>query len=414
MNSAWLDAGLLGRVRRIVRAWPCCLVGGAVRDHLLDRTPHDLDLVTAGGDEPAIALARELPARLVPIGGDRFAATRLVGDGFVIDLWDRGEMTLDDELARRDLTINALAIDLADGTLHDPFGGRSDLEARRLSATTDESFADDPLRILRLARLAAELPDFTVELRTTELAAASLAALRQVAVERRREEFSRALRAQSPRRALDVWIAVGFYPGLVHSKDASAASAAASAFDRARSLGQWFSNRANSLGLDGVHPLDPLILHAALLLDAAQADVSILLESGHASRREARDIALVMEHRGVPEGPAAQRWLLHSTAHVWPTALVFASAADTDTASSAVKHLIEQCLERVRNESESIFDPPPLLRGDEIRQLLDLPPGPEIGLASRRLRRRQIEGRLVDREEAVAWLASERRSSTAD
>lgn len=414
MNSDWLNLGLLARVREIVRPWSCCLVGGAVRDHLLGRAAHDLDLVTAGDGELTAALARELPARLVPIGGDRFAATRLVGEDFVIDVWDRGRTPLDTELARRDLTLNAMAVDLADGTWHDPHGGRRDLAARRLRATTDLSFADDPLRVLRLARLAAGLPDFTVEPRTLELARAALPALSRVAAERRREEFGRSLRAQSPARALAVWTTLGFYPGVAGTDDGAAAASATSAFERADAALRHFAGQSADLSAEPAPQPDALILHAALLLDVARADVQTLVAGGYVSRREARDLALVLDQRRLPEATTDQRWLLHRASHAWATALCFAAAADAETPRKTVLLRLEACIGLANKEGEAIFNPAPLLRGNEIRELLSLESGPEVGLASRRLRRRQIEGRLRDREHAASWLLSERRSSGAD
>jgi tRNA nucleotidyltransferase/poly(A) polymerase len=413
MGSEWLDSGLLGQVRRVLRPWTCHLVGGAVRDHLLGRPAHDLDLVTSGGDEAAAALCAALAARLVPIGGDRFAATRVVGDGLVIDIWDRGPMSMEAELARRDLTINAMAIDLGDGSWLDPHGGRKDIESRRLRATTDESFAADPLRILRLARLAAELPDFAIDAHTEELAAAALPELPRVAAERRREEFGRSLRAEQPERALAVWAAVGFYPRFLGVVDDAAAPRALAAFERAAILRRQIADSAAALGLEPTVDPDPFTLFAALLLDSARADVESLLASGYASRREARDLALTVAHPSLPAGEDAQRWFLHRAAHVWPTALCFAAAATATDPAKTGRHL-EQCLRLAHTHGASIFAPTPLLRGDEIQQLLGLPSGPEIGLATRRLRRRQVEGHLADRDQAVAWLLSARRSSDVD
>lgn len=420
MNATWLDIGLLGRVRAIVAPWPCCLVGGAVRDHLLGRGAYDLDLVTVG-PEPAEALARELPARLVPIGGDRFAATRLVAEDGVIDLWDRERTPLVDELARRDLTINAIAVDLADGTVHDPHGGRRDLERRLLRATTEHSFADDPLRVLRLARLAAELVDFEVDESTLELARAAVPGLSSVAAERRRDEFGRSLRAAAPQRALAVWLRVAFYPQFLDRAGADGPAAAPAAFERGRRAAEDFARYdagrprvdADS-DADPAPDPDPFTLYGALLLAAAGAEVDDLLRGGYASRREARDLALVLPHRRLPADTAEQRWLLHRSGHCWPTALCFAAAvAEQPSDAEAVKRRLANCIALARDQGAEIFNPPPLVRGDEIRRLLDLESGPEIGLAARRLRRRQVEGRLTDREEALRWLLSERRSSGA-
>ena len=165
-------------------AW---LVGGAVRDALLGRETPDFDLAVKGDVK---ALARELGRRA---GGhafqlsDQFGAWRVRSrtQDWQVDLTPLMGETLDQDLRRRDLTINAIARELApaDAELVDPCGGVGDLEARRLRSVGDDSFSADPLRVLRLARMAAEL-GFTAEQDTLRLAAESAPMLDQVAAER--------------------------------------------------------------------------------------------------------------------------------------------------------------------------------------------------------------------------------------
>ncbi|HXU45774.1 MAG TPA: hypothetical protein VN783_09620, partial [Thermoanaerobaculia bacterium] len=194
---------------------PCHLVGGALRDQALGLGVHDLDAVSAGrGIAIAQDLARALPARLVPLGGKEFAAYRLVASGLTLDLWDREETTLEEDLARRDLTINAIALDLATGAVTDPFGGLEDLERKILRATTPESIAGDPLRVLRLARLLVQLPGFTADGGTVELARASSPDLPEIAAERIRDELARTVGDEKAALGVEMLGRVGVYPGL--------------------------------------------------------------------------------------------------------------------------------------------------------------------------------------------------------
>jgi poly(A) polymerase len=166
------------------QAW---LVGGAVRDALLGRATPDFDLAVQGD---ARGLARELGRRA---GGhafqlsDQFGAWRVRSHDqqWQVDLTPLMGETLEQDLRRRDLTINAIARELdADGSeLIDPCGGAGDLEAGRLRAVGPDAFSADPLRVLRLARMAAEL-GFAPEAETLRLAAASAPALAGVAAER--------------------------------------------------------------------------------------------------------------------------------------------------------------------------------------------------------------------------------------
>jgi tRNA nucleotidyltransferase (CCA-adding enzyme) len=147
------------------------VVGGAVRDVLLERSPHELDLVVEGD---AVAVAKRAARRL---GGritvhERFGTATVASDGFAFDLAGaRRERyarpgalpdvelgaTLHEDLARRDFTVNAIAVRLAGGELTEWPGAREDLRDGVLRVLHERSFVDDPTRILRLARYAARL-----------------------------------------------------------------------------------------------------------------------------------------------------------------------------------------------------------------------------------------------------------------
>jgi len=158
----------LEAVRALAPVPDAWLVGGSVRDLMLGRDVVDVDLVVA--DDPAAAargLARAAGGAPFPLS-DRHGAWRVVRDGHTVDI-SRSHGPVADDLGRRDFTINAMAVPLAGGEVLDPHGGRADLEAGRLRAVSEQVFADDPLRLLRLARLAHEL-GFTVDPEAERLA----------------------------------------------------------------------------------------------------------------------------------------------------------------------------------------------------------------------------------------------------
>ena len=139
------------------------LVGGAVRDRLLGRPVKDRDWVVVGAS-PAALIARgfkpvgaDFPVFLHPDSGEEYALARTErksGHGYSgFTFHASPEVTLEQDLARRDLTINAMAED-AQGRMHDPYGGQRDLEARLLRHVSP-AFVEDPLRVLRVARFAA-------------------------------------------------------------------------------------------------------------------------------------------------------------------------------------------------------------------------------------------------------------------
>jgi tRNA nucleotidyltransferase (CCA-adding enzyme) len=153
------------------------MVGGAVRDALLGLPVNDRDWVVVGATPEAMVeqgylpVGKDFPVFLHPQTREEHALARTERKtapgyrGFAIHA-DPG-VTLEEDLARRDLTINAIAQDEA-GNLVDPFGGRRDLSQRVLRHVTD-AFREDPVRILRVARFAARFPDFSVALETLQL-----------------------------------------------------------------------------------------------------------------------------------------------------------------------------------------------------------------------------------------------------
>ena len=139
------------------RRRPCWLVGGTVRDREMGRAAPDIDVVV--DDDPAavasaVASAAGLP--WFPLS-HKFGAYRVVGRGGHLDVAGLRGGDIAADLALRDLTVNAMALPLVGGPLVDPFDGRSHLARRCLVAVRDSIYADDPLRLMRVARLAHTL-----------------------------------------------------------------------------------------------------------------------------------------------------------------------------------------------------------------------------------------------------------------
>jgi len=189
-------------------------VGGAVRDRLLGLpvTDHDWVVVGATAEQMLAAgytpVGRDFPVFLHPETKDEYALARTErksGPGYRgFTVHADPSVTLEEDLARRDLTINAIA-QADDGTLIDPYGGRSDLQAgvlRHVSA----AFVEDPVRILRLARFAARWPRFRVAAETTALCRQMVAdgEADALVAERAWQELSRGLMESQPSRMFEV------------------------------------------------------------------------------------------------------------------------------------------------------------------------------------------------------------------
>jgi poly(A) polymerase len=198
-----LERSLQVRLAREVlgdRGW---VVGGTVRDALLGRPLEDLDLVVPAEPKTAAKeLARFADGHAFELS-DEFAAWRMVaGDrSWQADVTAMRGGSIEGDLGLRDFTVNAIAMPLTGGEPIDPHGGEPDLDRRCLRAVSSDSFREDPLRTMRLARLACEL-DFEVDSRTLELARAEAQALARMAPERSYHELRRLVSSDDPLRGL--------------------------------------------------------------------------------------------------------------------------------------------------------------------------------------------------------------------
>ena len=206
------------------------VVGGAVRDGLLGEPVNDRDWVVTGAspqdmlDAGYLPVGKDFPVFLHPDTHEEYALARTERKtgpgyrGFVVHA--APDVTLEDDLRRRDLTINAIA-QQPDGTLVDPYQGRRDLQAKVLRHVS-EAFTEDPVRILRLARFAARWPGFTVAPETDALMKRMVEAgeVDALVAERVWQELSRGLMERAPARMFEVLRGVGALVRLVPEVDA--------------------------------------------------------------------------------------------------------------------------------------------------------------------------------------------------
>ncbi|WP_255461436.1 CCA tRNA nucleotidyltransferase [Isoptericola sp. BMS4] len=208
------------------------LVGGPVRDAFLGRASHDLDFATsATPDQTQALLARwgdahwDIGKEFGTIGARRFARSGTHGGDVVVEVttyrsdeYDAASRkpvvafgdTLDGDLSRRDFTVNAMAVRLPDLSFVDPFDGLTDLAhgVLRTPIAPERSFDDDPLRMMRAARFAAQL-GFTVEPATWAAIVDMAERVEIVSAERVQAEISKLLLADRPRAGLEVLVETG-------------------------------------------------------------------------------------------------------------------------------------------------------------------------------------------------------------
>ena len=254
------------------------LVGGAVRDLLLDRTPRELDVVVEGDVDALAARLADRPgagagaeAGAVAVGHSRFGTATVRAGGCRWDLAAARAETyarpgalpdvrpagIEEDLRRRDVTVNTLALDLATGELRSAPHAQEDLAAGRLRVLHDASFLEDPTRLWRVARYAARL-GFELEAHTADLARQAVrgGALDTVSGARIGNELRLALGEPDPIAALAAAVALGLAPWAAPD----------------RSL----TERALALLPDGEGRRDLLVLAAALAQQPADATLADL------------------------------------------------------------------------------------------------------------------------------------------
>ena len=216
-DLAHVPADALGICERLrssgKRAW---IVGGCVRDTLLGKTISDWDVATDALPKELMKLfPRAIPTGLqhgtvtVVMHGQHYEVTTLRGETTYSDGRRPDAVHFVDDivadLARRDFTVNAIAVDPSNGALVDPFDGRKDLASKILRAVGEpiERFSEDGLRVLRAARFCATL-ELDIEPATFAAIAPTLDTFRKVSAERVRDEWVKTMKAKLPSRAFEV------------------------------------------------------------------------------------------------------------------------------------------------------------------------------------------------------------------
>jgi tRNA nucleotidyltransferase/poly(A) polymerase len=194
--------GIVGTILKRIQGagFEAYVVGGAVRDMVMGRTPSDWDIVTSASAEKVEDLFPHLTRFSLQHG-----TITLVSEGkhYEVSAFRGPSPTIEDDLAHRDFTVNAMAWEPDKGRLIDPWGGTRDVKRRLVRAVgaPEDRFREDPLRILRAVRIACEL-HFRIEGKTRDTLSTMALSLAGVAGERVRDEVTRILLSERPSRGL--------------------------------------------------------------------------------------------------------------------------------------------------------------------------------------------------------------------
>ena len=447
------------------------IVGGPVRDAFLGRTSNDLDLTTAATPDETEALLRQwgdatwdIGREFGTIGARRFAGRRGAKADVVVevttyrtDAYDPSSRkpevvfgdSLEGDLSRRDFTVNAMAVRVPDLTFVDPFDGLADL-ARGVLRTPIEarrSFDDDPLRMMRAARFAAQL-GFAVddEARAAIVEMADRIAI--VSAERVRDELTKLLVSAQPRRGLEVLVDTGLaghvlpeLPALrlqidEHHRHKDVYEHSLTVLDKAIAL---------ETGPDGPVPGPDLVLRlAALLHDIGKPRTRQFEPGGGVSFHHHEIVGAKLVAKRLKE-LRYDKATVQAVSRLTELHLRFHGYGDGEWTDSAVRRYVTDAgplLERLhrltrsdcttRNvrkarrlseayddleeritrlkEQEELDAVRPDLDGTQIMEILGIPPGREVGAAYRHLLELRMErgplGPEAAREELLAWWAA--------
>jgi poly(A) polymerase len=427
------------------------LVGGSVRDALLGRLGEDLDFATSALPEETQALLQGWAEAIWTTGiefgtiGAARRGLRLEITTYRAEAYDRltrnpvvryGTSLLDD-LRRRDFTVNAMAVSVPDHRFTDPYGGLADLAAKtlRTPGTPEESFADDPLRMLRAARFAAQLK-FSVAPEVVAAMTAMASDLGRITAERVRDEFTKLLTGADPvaglRLLVDTGLAEQFLPELAGLRlEIDEHAQHKDVYEHTLTVVR------NAINLEDEGP-DFILRMAALMHDVGKPATKAVGPDGRVSfhhhevvgarlarqrmkaLRYSKDIinavteliALHLRFYGYGRGEwtdSAVRRYITDAGDLLPR-LHKLTRSDCTTrnrrkaaALAADYGALEERIERLQ-AAEDLAKVRPDLDGNAIMKLLGIPPGPLVGEAWRHLKELRLEKGPLDYDEAVAEL----------
>ncbi|MBE9061779.1 CCA tRNA nucleotidyltransferase [cf. Phormidesmis sp. LEGE 11477] len=388
------------------------LVGGSVRDQLLQRRSDylDLDLVLPHhAIETASALAQQYGAGFVVLDEARQIA-RVVFGQMTVDFAQQQGDRIEDDLQRRDFTVNAIAFHPHSKTVIDPLGGQADLDAKTLRMVSYQNLADDPLRLMRAYRQAAQL-GFTLE-SDTQAAIRQLAPkLQQISMERVRSELDALLSSSAGSAWLSsIWRnrLLAFCLPQFDCKSIELIGAIDDAIAQLQTAYPADAKRLNGWRQPAPPGCYRSWIKAAKLSCLLSSDVDSAaqeLAQLKYSRAEAKIVLKLIQAAPAIEqlrsgsmDRAGQFFLFKRVGDAFLSVALLALAQGVEL--SVLKPMIDRFLD----PEDAIAHAQPLLSGKLLMRQLAIAPGPQIGKLLAAVEQAQAEGKISTQADAIAWI----------
>jgi poly(A) polymerase len=432
------------------------LVGGSVRDALLGRLGNDLDFTTDARPEQVLKIVRGWADAIWEIGiafgtvacrktDSRGTAFQIEVTTYRSEAYDRNSRkpevcygeTIEEDLVRRDFTVNAMAVALPGTEFVDPYGGLEDLARRvlRTPSTPEESFSDDPLRMMRAARFAAQL-DFDVAPDVVSAMKAMAGRIEIVSAERVRDELSKLVLAKCPRKGLKLLVDTGIaghvlpeLPALrlesdehhrhkdVYEHTLTVLEQAIALEDHGPDLVLRLAALLHDIGKPRTRRFEPdgrvsFHHHEVVGAKMTKSRMAKLKYPGDTVKDVARLVELHLRFHGYGTGEwtdsAVRRYVRDAGPLLDPLHKLTRSDCTTRNKkkAAALARTYDSLERRITQlkEQEELDAIRPDLDGKQIMELLGIPPGPLVGKAYQHLLELRLEHGPMAHDDAVAAL----------
>ena len=412
------------------------IAGGHCRDQIMKRSSKDVDIVVAlpnGGIELANFLHKSLKLAHAPVVFERFGTAQLIIDGEEVEfVMSRKESyngidrnpdvilgSINDDVARRDFTINSLLFDVSNGNIIDLVNGSKDIENRLIKTTSDPMviFKDDPLRIMRAIRFATVL-DFHIEEATMNAIKLFVPSLSKISKERIRDEFIKILSSDNVRFGVELLMDTGILSWMVPEF---------ANVDSVKNQGKWHTKDLRNHILDVISNIKSTWRHrlAALLHDIGKPKTMTIDETGvhfyahqHVSANITRgfmknfkftnsDIELVSTavslHMGFVEEMTPKTLRKKINEHGKDMFVFCCDLAEADSKRAERRKIVADIREFIETDKpeEKVVLP---LNGNEIMELFNLKPSRRVGELLNVVKEAVFENPNLTKEEAIELL----------